>query len=196
MSNPTGGRPKRPSAFLRRWCLSYLLDYNATAATMRMSPNSNPRTARQRGFVLVHREDVQALIKELEAELTEQAGIKLHRLLVELHTVAHSSVDHFAIDADGYVMVKEDAPDNAVRAVASIKRRRREIPRKDEDPIVEIDTELRLWSKPEALRLGMQHVGALVDKSETTVKTKDGKPLPVEVRVVYEELPPLGDDGR
>ncbi|HXE59492.1 MAG TPA: terminase small subunit [Gemmatimonadaceae bacterium] len=190
MSTP---RPKRPSAFLRRWCAEYVLDFNATAATMRAAPRSNPKTAKQRGYLLLHREDTQAELARLEEALTEQAGIKLRRLLEELRAVAYSSIDDFVIDAEGRVQLRDGAPDEALRAVASIKRKQRFIPRKDEDPIIETDTEIRLWSKPEALRLGMQHVGALVDRSETTLRTKDGKPL--EVRVVYDDpAPPNPDD--
>jgi len=170
-----------------------VLDFNATAATMRAAPRSNPKTAKQRGYILLHREDTQAELARLEEALTEQAGIKLRRLLEELRAVAYSSIDDFVIDAEGRVQLRDGAPDEALRAVASIKRKQRFIPRKDEDPIIETDTEIRLWSKPEALRLGMQHVGALVDRSETTLRTKDGKPL--EVRVVYDDpAPPNPDD--
>ena len=191
----TTPRSKRPSAFLRRWCAEYVLDFNATAATMRVSPQSNPKSARQRGYILLHREDVQAELARLEQELTEQTGIKLWRLLEELRAVAYSSIDDFMIDDEGRVQLRDGAPGEALRAVASIKRKQRFIPQKDNEPIIETDTEIRLWSKPEALRLGMQHVGALVDRSETTLRTKDGKPL--EVRVVYDDpVPPNEEEGR
>src|SRR6185312_16097680 len=121
---------------------------------MRAAPRSNPKTAKQRGYILLHREDTQAELTRLEEALTEQAGIKLRRLLEELRAVAYSSIDDYVIDAEGRVQLRDGAPEEALRAVASIKRKQRFIPRKDEEPIIETDTEIRLWSKPEALRLG------------------------------------------
>ncbi len=60
------------------------------------------------------------------------------------------------------------------RAVSSIKRKRRVIPRgPDLEPVVEYDTEFRLWSKTDALRMAGEHVG-LFEKNGTTVNVNGG----------------------
>jgi len=65
----------------------------------------------------------------------------------------------------------EGAPEDAMAAVQSIKRKTRV----DKDGSVTFDVELRLWDKPAPLKLTGRHVGLYPDRVE--VVGKDGGPI-------------------
>lgn len=178
----SAARTRQVSTTAMRWAWEFVKDYNATHATHRLYPKLTPKSAKQTGYRIFHREETQQAIRAVEAELLEQSKVRLHRELEELAVVAHSSVDHYITDDDGRVQLADGAPPNAMRAVSSIKRKVRTIPQKDGEPIIEVDTELRLWSKPEALRMSMQHIGALVDRHELSGPNQGPIPISSDVR--------------
>lgn len=178
-------KSKRIPGSVLRWAWEFVKDYNATQATQRVRPHITHNSARQIGYRILHSEEGRRAIAAVEDELLEQSKVRVHKLLEEIGLVAHSSIDHFALDDEGRVQLAENAPPNALRAVASMKRKRRTYTRDDVET-TEVETEIRLWNKPEALRLGMQHLGQLTEKHEHT--GKDGAPL--EVHVIYDDPTP------
>lgn len=76
-------------------------------------------------------------------------------VLEEIALLVHSDVMHYVIDDHGDVGLRDGAPPHAMRAVASLKKK-----------IIHTraggttyETEIKLWSKPEGLRMGGEHLG-------------------------------------
>lgn len=156
----------------RRFCDEYLIDLNAAAAARRAG--FSKRSAAQLGMMLLKRADVQQRITELMAERESASRVKAFRVLEEVAALAYSSIDHYVISGDGKVTLAPGAPEDAMRAVASVQRRVRLTPRGgDQKPIVHVTTELRLWDKPTVLRIAAQHLGMLrnqVDVRDLTLE--------------------------
>jgi hypothetical protein len=108
------------------------------------------------------------------------------QVLQEMALLSHSSLEHYFIDDEGQVRVAEGAPDGAMRAIQSIKKKTKIKP----DGTREYDVELRLWNKPEPLKLMGKHVGIGWDRVEHT--GKDGGPIITEVRNTV--IDPKGGD--
>jgi hypothetical protein len=81
--------------------------------------------------------------------------------------LANSRLDWFLIDDRGQVALSDTAPEGAMGAVASIKRKTRVVPPKgDFAGYTEYDVEIKLWDKPQPLKLMGRHVGLFPDKVE------------------------------
>jgi phage terminase small subunit len=97
-------------------------------------------------------------------ERAERTKINQDRALHECAILALSDVMHYEFDEYDNVQLKEGVPGYATRAIRSIKRKTRTMPRKDGEPVVETTVEIQLHPKTDALRLMMQHLGMLVDR--------------------------------
>jgi phage terminase small subunit len=169
----------RPSR--ERFVAEYLIDLNATQAAIRAGYSE--KSARAQGSRLLTKADVLAAIEQAQEARQARTEITQDRVLEELAVVGFSSVWDYAIDDDGNVMLTETARPEAIRAVSSIKRKRRVIKQEDGDDIVEVETEIRLWDKPGVLRLAGQHLGMFVEKREVTFPQGGGVlavPIPVD----------------
>lgn len=148
-----------------RFVGEYLLDLNATRA-YRDVYGAKQSVAETNGPRLLGNARVSAAVAAGQKARSERTGITQDRVLEELGIVAFSDIRHYAIDAEGAVKLVEGAPDHAYRAISSVKSKRRTIPREDKEPIIEVETELRFWSKPDALRMSGQHLGMFTEKVE------------------------------
>lgn len=146
----------------RRFCLEYLIDLNKAAAARRAG--YSPRSAKQLGMMVFRKPAVRAEIDRLMAERAHRTELTADRVLRELEALAFSDTKDYRVTDAGKLTLRPDAGPTASRAVQSIKRVRRV----DEDGNETTTIEVRLWSKPEALRLAMQHLGML--KSEIGVR--------------------------
>ena len=163
-----------------RFAQEYLKDLNAKEAAIRAG--YSVKGAKQNGARLLADPGVAARVAALKAARAAKSEITAARVLEELGVVSFSNVHDYAIDEDGNVTLSPAAHPDAIRAVASVKRKRRTIGR-GAGAVVEVETEIRLWDKPAALRLTGQHLGMYVEKRE--VKFPDGGgvlavPLPVD----------------
>ena len=61
------------------------------------------------------------------------------------------------VDDAGNVKLAPGAPDGALRAISSVKHKTRTYG--GDNPVTEHDVEIRLWNKPEPLKLAGRHVG-------------------------------------
>lgn len=158
-------------AFVRE----YPKDMNAAAAAERAGYSK--RSAKQRGHELLQIPEIQAAIHlEIDAR-ARRTRIEQDRVLEELAAVALSNIEHYTIDDHGHVELTLDAPEHAMRAVSSIKRRRRVIPQgKDAPPIIEFETEIKLWDKNPAIQNAMRHLGML--QLSVNHRFPDGIPAP------------------
>lgn len=99
--------------------------------------------------------------------------------------LSNSRIDHYIVDDDGQVQLAEGAPDGAMAAIQSIKRKKTVKETKDGELIVTYDVEIRLWDKPASLKLMGRHVGLFPDRVEVT--GAGGGPLAVVVRAMSDE---------
>lgn len=173
----------------RRFVEEYLVDLNATQAAIRAGYSA--RTARQAGAEALSKPVIaEAVAAEMQRRET-RSRVKAFRVLEELAPLCYSSLDHYRIGRSGHVRLTPDAPPDAMRAVAAIKRKRREIEREDgKPPVVEVETEIKLWDKNTALTNAMKHLGMLIDRHE--VSGKGGAPLSFTLAIG--ETRPGGDE--
>ncbi len=143
----------------------YLIDLNATAAYKRAGYKAGGNAAEAAASRLLRNVKVAAAVAAAQAERAERVGLTADEVLRELAVLGRSDVWHYEINDGGRVRLAEGAPPEAIRAVSSIKRKV-----KHTDTGTEVETEIKLWSKPDALRMAAQHLGLLVDKTELTVK--------------------------
>lgn len=131
--------------------LEYLKDQNATQAAIRAGYSE--KTAHAIGLENLEKPLIDAAIRrEIDARAARTL-VTADRVIHELAVIGFSDVRHYAINDDGNVVLAEDAPEDAYRAVSSIKRKVRFIPRRDAEPEKEVETEIKLWDKPGALTL-------------------------------------------
>lgn len=144
----------------QRFVAEYLVDLNATQAAIRAGYSA--KTAEQQGPRLLGNAGIAQAIQKAQEVRAKRTGITQDRVLEELSLLAFSSIDHYQIDDFGNVTVKDEAPDGAIRAVASVKKS----VHIDKKGNVTRDVELRLWDKPGPLKLAGQHVGLFTKKVE------------------------------
>lgn len=155
-----------------RFVQEYLVDLNATQAAIRAGYAT--KTANQAGPRLLVNVGISAAIAKAQAKRAERIEVKQDEVLLALLDVLRSDVRDFQVDDDGVLTLRDGAPDRAWKAVQSVKHKITKTVTESETEI-ERDIEFRLWSKPDALRMAMQHLGLLVEKHEVT--GKGGVPL-------------------
>ncbi len=140
-----------------RFVQEYLVDLNATQAAIRAG--YSPRTAGSQAHDLLKIPEIQAAIQVGMDERARRVGMTADDVLRELKVIGMSDVGDYQVgDPAAPVKVRDGAAPEARRAVSSVKRRVRRIQRNDGPPEEIEDVELRLWNKPEALRLAGQHL--------------------------------------
>jgi phage terminase small subunit len=151
----------------RRFVEEYLIDLNATQAAIRAGYSA--KTANQIGPRLLVNVGVQEAIQKRLAVVSEKAAFTSQEVLEELGALVRSNVRHFEMDDAGQLALADGAPEEAWRAVASVKRKTTEIPRKDAEPIVRHEVEYRMWDKNSAIDKAMRYLGLLNDNSAPPV---------------------------
>lgn len=92
--------------------------------------------------------------------------------------LAMSRIDHYVVTDEGQLSLAEGAPDGAMAAVQSIKKKTKIFKDKEgNETHREYDVEIRLWDKPNPLKLTGRHVGLYPNKVELT--GKDGAPIEI-----------------
>lgn len=82
----------------------------------------------------------------------DRTFITSDRTLNELSIIAFSNIGDFEVGPGGEVRTREGVPEYAMRAISSAKYKVRTI-EEDDKVITTYETEIKLWSKPEALRM-------------------------------------------
>ena len=162
----------------------YLIDLNGTQAAIRAG--YSPTSAAEVASEALRNSNVAAAIERGKAQRFARVNISADSVLNEVHALATSRVEHYEIDDFGNLRAKDDAPDNAMAAVASVKKRIRHA----KDGSITYEVEFRLWDKPGSLKLMGKHAGvaACFDKMEIT--GKDGAPIEVVSRIVRKIVDP------
>ena len=144
---------KQP-AFVRE----YLIDLNATAAYRRAGYAARGNAAEVNASRLLRNAKVAAAISAAQAERAARVGLTADEVLRELAILGRSSHTDYAIDDTGNVTLAAGVSASAHRAVSSIKRKVR-VTESDGRTETTYETEIKLWSKPDALRMAGQHLG-------------------------------------
>jgi phage terminase small subunit len=156
----------------------YLIDLNGTQAAIRAG--YSPDTAWVISAENLRKPSIAAAIARGKAQRASRVNMTQDTVLSEMAILAKSSIEHYYIDDDGQVRLNEGAPDGAMGAIQFIKRKTRIF--RDRDGVEthrEYDVELRLWDKPNPLKLMGKHVGLKWDRVEVT--GKDGGPIVTQV---------------
>lgn len=155
---------KHLTAKQRRFVEEYLVDLNATQAALRAG--YSPRNTDKIGPQLLGKSRVAQAIQELMDRRAKRTDITADRVLRELACLGYSNVLHYRVDDENNLLLMPDAPPEAMRAVSSVKRKTRIIPRKDGEPIIERELEFRLWDKNTALTNLGRHLKLFLDRFE------------------------------
>lgn len=172
----------------RAFVAEYLIDMNATQAAIRAGYAF--ATAGQAGHEYLNIPKIAAAIERGKAQRLSRVNITADSVLHEMAALALSNVSHYVISDDGQVELAEGAPENAMAAVQSIKKKTKIFrDRQGIETHREYDVELRLWNKPEPLKLMGRHanVAACFDRVEVT--GKNGGPVEIAAARLA-ELPP------
>ena len=149
----------------RRFVEEYLVDLSTPKAAVRAGYAAS--TAEHWPFL--SQPHIRAAVDQALAERTARTNVTADRVLSETSLLAMSRMDHYYIDDEGQVSLAEGAPPDAMAAVQSIKRKVRVLYGKDGEEIgKEYECELRLWDKPQPLKLLGRHVGLFADRLEVT----------------------------
>lgn len=154
------GLSEKERAFVDAYCGQ--AEGNATTAA-RLAGYS-AKSAGRIGYRLSRKVHVASEIERRQSIRADASGITQTRVLTETALLAFSDLTHYTVDDNGDVSLAAGAPDGAMRALQSIKRR---ITTRGhgEDRAVTREVELRLWDKVAPLKLAGQHVGLFKDKS-------------------------------
>src|SRR5437868_5159818 len=87
----------------------FLVDLNATQAALRAG--YSPTSAAEQGSRLLTHEEVAAIIERGIAQRIVRVGMRQDEVLRELSLLAHSRIDHYTFDSDGFVTLTEGAPE-------------------------------------------------------------------------------------
>lgn len=169
-----------------RFVAEYLTELNATKAAI--AAGYSKKTARQQGARLLTVVYIANAVKEAMAARAERTGITQDRVLLELEQLAFSNIDHYIVDDNGRVELREGAPADAIKAISRVKHKKttKEIPQGKGDPLVitEHEVEIALWDKPTTLKLAGRHVGLFPERVEVTGKNGGPFITPAELKVM------------
>lgn len=149
---------------------------NATQAAIRAGYSA--RNADKLGPRLVGQSGVAAALATALAAQRTTTEMRAEEVAAEIRVLARSDVRHFCVDDAGTLTLAPGAPDDAWRAVSSVKHRIRSVRDKAGNTITERSIEFRLWDKNAALEKAAKRLRYYPpDRMELT--GKDGGPLAV-----------------
>lgn len=97
----------------QRFCLEYLVDFNATQAAIRAGYSK--KTASEMSYDLLRKPQVQARIKELGTTIAEKVGVTVERVVAEYCKLAFVNINDFVriqkADGTAYYDLRNTTPD-------------------------------------------------------------------------------------
>lgn len=144
----------------RRFCLEYLQDYNGARAARRAGykgKNCDVIAAK-----LMRNPIVKAFIGRFEQQSQQDFEISRYEILKHLAACATRNAKQF-VDRQGRLLLDgqniNDLPDEVTCAVDTIRQKRRSWMTRDGEEVVEVETEIRLVPKAQAIEMCMKHKG-------------------------------------
>ena len=145
----------------RRFVAEYLKDLNATAAYKRAGYEGDDNVCAVEGARLLRNPKVAEAIGFAEYQRAKRLHVKADEVLHELVLLYSSDITHYEIDDQGEVSLAPHAPKDAMRAVQSMKKK---VTPTEFGNIIE--TEIKLWNKPAALKMGGEHLGIFAKRDD------------------------------
>ena len=136
----------------QRFVEEYLRDLNGKQAAIRAG--YSPKTAEVLASQTLRIPKVQAALAEAMAARAQRVELSQDTILRELALLATSTLEHYQVDDRGEVSVRAGAPEGAMRAIASLKKKITH-----SDAGVSYETTLTLWNKPASVRMAGEHLG-------------------------------------
>lgn len=162
----------------QRFVTEFMKDLNGTQAAIRAGYSE--RTAGVIAAENLTKPMIVAAIAAIQAERSKRIAIDADKVVTELAILSLSNESDFVLGENGRLTTAPGVPVEFMRAVSSVKYKRRTLkgygPRGED--VTETEVEFRLWDKPATLRLIGQHLGMYVERRELT--GKDGGPIEVE----------------
>lgn len=146
---PAPGSEPLGNARWERFCHEYMVDHNGTAAYLRAGYKATYDAAAVAANRLLNNAKIAPRVAFLEAQHVEAIGMTADDVLREIKVIGTSDIRHYVLGPGGKLELAPGAPDEAARAVQSVKIRTHTA--KDGKRTEEV--EYRLWSKPAALRM-------------------------------------------
>lgn len=172
------------SARQEQFVSQYLVDLNGTQAAIRAG--YSPKTAAETACLALRSPKIKKRIERAKQQRMARVNVTQEQVLAEMALLANSRLDWFSIDDDGQVQLTDHAPEGAMGAVQSIKKRTKVQYDKDGEIVGKTyDVELRLWNKPDPLKLMGRHVGLFPNRVE--IVGRGGGPIEV-AEIPIEEL--------
>lgn len=140
------------------FCEEYLIDLNATQAAIRAGYSE--RSAAEIGYENLTKPQILERVAQLKAERSERTTITADKVLRELAIIAFSDISEFDIDIDDKkVSTRDGAPPEAIRSVGKLRIKKKAYVDRQGNEETEVETDIGLWSKPDALKMLMRHLG-------------------------------------
>jgi len=131
--------------------LAYLSDPTNGSAAARRAGYADG-SAHVRASQLLNSPKVVAVIAAGQQLREDRTFITSDRILHELAVIAFSNIGDFHVSSGGKVAVRDGVPEYAMRAISSAEFTVTEV-EEDGRQTITYKTKIRLWSKPEALRM-------------------------------------------
>jgi phage terminase small subunit len=183
-ATPKGFRP--PSAREANFIRQYLVDFNGARAAQRAGYSA--RGARVTASRLLSRPNIVAALNKLRTEQAKRLAVTTEQVLAELATCAFSDIgDFWPAPGERIDLSKMDRRVRA--AVSSLKIKERVISGKDGQPsLLERTTEIKLWSKPQALQKLGDHLGLFEGEKKDSLVDRVRKMTPEQRVARLEEI--------
>lgn len=166
----------------------YLIDLNGAQAAIRAGYSAH--TAKEIASENLTKPYIADAVERGKAQRISRVNVTQDNVLQEVSLLAHSNINHYYVDDNGQVTLNEGAPDSAMAAVQSVKRKKTVKEDRDGNVTITYDVELRLWDKPNQLKLMGRHVGLFADRVEHV--GKDGGPIETITKVERLIVDPQG----
>lgn len=167
----------RQAAFVHE----YLIDLNGTQAAIRAG--YAPGSAAEVASEALRNSKVADAIEKLKAQRNARVNTSADSVLHEMSLLAQSCVEHYFVDDFGNLQPTDDAPEGAMRAISSVKKKIRHA----KDGSITYEVEFRLWDKPGQLKLMGKHANVAACFDSVRIAGSDGGPLEVK-QISTEEL--------
>jgi phage terminase small subunit len=129
----------------------YLIHKNAARAARKAG--YSVRCAKEAGYELLTKAHIEEAVQAGLAMIAHRCEVNAERVTRELAAVGFSSVANYEFDEEGQVQLVEDAPSEAILAVANIRRRKKVTTLENGAMLTTYETEYRLYDKLKALEL-------------------------------------------
>jgi phage terminase small subunit len=149
---PRNGLTPKQAAFVAE----YLVDLSATQAAIRAG--YSPKRAGAIGHENLKKPEIADAIAEAMKDRSQRVEVTADRILRELAILGFSDVRNFHVDDTGQLFLREGAPDEAWRAVSSVKHKIRTFTSDDGNTEVNREIEFRMWDKNAAIEKLAKHI--------------------------------------